>query len=65
VEIALNLALIAVFSSLGIGLAVVKADRVRSLLTGSIVLSFMLWWATEAFGQLLTGTATDVNTGPS
>lgn len=50
--------------SLGIGLAVVKAGRVRPLLVGSIVLSLVLWWATEACGQLLTGTATDVNRGP-
>jgi hypothetical protein len=63
-EIALNLALIVVFFSLGIGLAVVKTDRVRPLLAGSIVLSLVLWWATEAFGQLLTGTATDVNSAP-
>jgi hypothetical protein len=50
--------------SLGIGLAVVKAGRVSPLLVGSIVLSLVLWWATEECGQLLTGTATDVNTGP-
>jgi hypothetical protein len=50
--------------SLGIGLAVVKACRVRPLLVGSVVLSLLVWCVTEAFGQLLTGTATDVNTGP-
>jgi hypothetical protein len=33
-------------------------------LAGSMVLSLLLWWATEGCGQLLTGTATDVNAGP-
>ena len=64
VELPLNSALILLALGLAFGLAVVRATHVRPLLVASIVLSLLLWWATEACGQLLTGTATDVNSGP-
>jgi len=62
-EMVLNLLLIIVFLALGIGLAVVKQDRVRPLLVASIVVSILLWWGAEGFGMILTGMATDFNSG--
>lgn len=62
-EVPLNIAVITLALGLAIGLMVLPA-HVRPLLGVSIVLSVLLWWATEGCGQLLTGTATDVNSGP-
>jgi len=62
-EIVLNVLLIIVFLALGIGLAVTKQDRVRPWLIASIIVSVLIWWGAEAFGMVLTGMATDFNSG--
>src|SRR5260221_3799402 len=63
IEIPLNIALIVVFLALGIGLAVVKQEQLRPFLIESIVVSVVFWYGSEAFGMILTGMATDFNTG--
>ena len=63
IEIPLNIALIVVFLALGIGLAVVKREQLPPLLIASIVVSLVFWYFTEAFGGILTGMATDFNSG--
>jgi len=63
IEIPLNIIVILVFLALGIALAVVKDEHVRPLLIASIVLSVIFWYLTEAFGMILTGMATDFNSG--
>jgi hypothetical protein len=62
-EVPLNIALIVVFLALGIGLAVVNDKYLRPLLIASIVVSVVFWYFTEAFGMILTGMATDFNSG--
>jgi hypothetical protein len=62
-EVPLNAAIVIVALGLALGLAVVRMERVRPLLTISIVLSLLLWVATEGAGQVLSGTATDFNSG--
>ena len=51
-------------SGLAIGLAVVPREHLRPLLAVTIVLGLLLWVATQGFGLILTGAATDVNSGP-
>ncbi|GAC1568089.1 MAG: hypothetical protein NVS3B14_16160 [Ktedonobacteraceae bacterium] len=63
IEIPLNIALIVVFLGLGIALALVKQEQLRPVLIASIVASLVLWYFAEAFGMLLTGMATDFNSG--
>ena len=63
IEIPLNIALIVVFLALGIGLAVVKREQLRPFLIASIVVSLVFWYFSEAFGRILTGMATDFNSG--
>jgi hypothetical protein len=63
VEVVLNVLLIIIFLALGIGLAVVKQDRVRPWLIASILVSVLLWWGAQGFGMILTGMATDFNSG--
>jgi hypothetical protein len=63
VEIPLNIILILVFLALSIALAVIKNEQVRPFLIASIVLSVVFWYLTEAFGMILTGMATDFNSG--
>ena len=63
IEIPLNIALIVVFLALGIGLAVVKREQLPPLLVASIVVSLVFWYFSEAFGGILTGMATDFNSG--
>jgi hypothetical protein len=64
-ETAINLSLILLSLGLAFGLIIVKKGRLfRSLLLLSILLSLLIWWATEAFGMIFTGMATDVNSGP-
>ena len=63
IEIPLNIALIVVFLALGIGLAVVRQERLRPFLIASIAVSVVIWYCTEAFGMILTGMATDFNSG--
>lgn len=63
IETPLNIALILVFMGLGIALAVVKQERLHSVLIVSIVASLVIWCFAEAFGMILTGMATDFNSG--
>lgn len=63
-EIILNIAFIFAALGLATGLTVVRPERARPLLIASMILSVVIWWATQAFGQLLSGAATDVNSGP-
>ena len=63
IEVPLNIALIVVFLALGIGLAVVKEEQLRPFLIASIVASVVFWYLSEAFGGILTGMATDFNSG--
>ena len=62
-EIPLNIVLIVVFLALGIGLAMVKEERVRPFLIASVIISVIVWYLTEGFGMILTGMATDFNSG--
>jgi hypothetical protein len=63
IEIPLNTVLIIAFLAIGIGLAVVKDEQVRPFLIASIVVSIVFWYFSEAFGMILTGMATDFNSG--
>ena len=62
-EIPLNIALIVVFLAIGIGLAVPGDKRLRPFLVASIVVSVLFWYVSEAFGGILSGMATDFNSG--
>ncbi|HKV03007.1 MAG TPA: hypothetical protein VJQ26_12820 [Ktedonobacteraceae bacterium] len=63
IEIPLNIALIVAFLALGIGLAVVRREQLPPFLIASIVVSVVFWYCSEAFGGILTGMATDFNSG--
>jgi len=63
IEVPLNIVLIVIFLALGVGLAVVKEDRLRPFLIASIIVSFIIWWGAEGFGMIFTGMATDFNSG--
>ena len=63
IEIPLNITLIVVFLALGIGLAIVKQEQLRPFLIASIVVSVIFWYCSEAFGMIMTGMATDFNSG--
>lgn len=63
IEIPLNIALVVVFLALGIGLAVVRQEQLRPFLIASIVVSVLIWYCSQAFGMILTGMATDFNSG--
>ncbi len=63
IEIPLNIALIVIFLALGIGIAVVKEEQLRPFLIASIVVSVIIWYFAEGFGMILTGMATDFNSG--
>ena len=63
IEIPLNIALIVVFLALGIGLAAVRENQLRPFLVASIIVSVAFWYVSEAFGMILTGMATDFNSG--
>ena len=63
IEVPLNIALIVVFLALGIGLAVAREGQLRPFLIASIVMSVAIWYSSEAFGMILTGMATDFNSG--
>lgn len=62
-EVPVNVALIVVFLGVGIGLALVKQEKLRPWLVASLVLSILMWWLAQAFGMILTGLATDFNSG--
>jgi hypothetical protein len=63
IEVPLNIFLIVVFLALGVGLFLAKDTRVRSWLIASIVVSLIIWWFNQALGMILTGMATDFNSG--
>jgi hypothetical protein len=64
-EIPLNFAIIVVCLTLAVGIAMARARALLcSFLAVSTVCSLLLWFATQAFGGLLTGMATDLNSGP-
>ena len=63
VEVPLNSILIVAFLALGIGLFLVKDTRVHLWLIASILVSLAIWWFNEALGMILTGMATDFNSG--
>lgn len=63
IEIPLNIALVVVFLALGIALFVVENKHIRPVLVASIVVSLIIWYGAEAFGMILTGMATDFNSG--
>ncbi len=63
IEVPLNIVLIGVFLALSIGLAVVREGQLRPFLIASIVISVVIWYCSEAFGMILTGMATDFNSG--
>jgi hypothetical protein len=62
-EIPLNSALIVVFLALGAGLLFIDNKHIRPVLVVSIVVSLVIWCGAEAFGMILTGMATDFNSG--
>ena len=61
-EIPTNIVLIVVFLGLGVALSVVKEENIRPILIASIIVSLVIWWG-EGFGMILTGMATDFNSG--
>jgi uncharacterized membrane protein YphA (DoxX/SURF4 family) len=63
-EVPLNLALIVVFATLGIGLFLARRSSLRPWLIASIVVCLLIWWFTQDLGMTLTGMATDPNSGP-
>jgi hypothetical protein len=63
IQTPLNIALIIVFLAIGIGLFIVKDEQVRPFLIASIIVSFLFWYFSQAFGAILTGMATDFNSG--
>ena len=63
IEVPLNIALIVVFLAIGIGLAVTRDKQLRPFLIASIIMSVVIWYGSEAFGMILTGMATDFNSG--
>lgn len=62
-ETPLNIAMIVIFLALGIALALAKDAQIRPSLVLSIVVSLIIWYCAEAFGMILTGMATDFNSG--
>ena len=63
IEVPLNIVLILVFLAIGIALALPGDRYVRPALIASIVISVLVWYFTQAFGMILTGMATDFNSG--
>ncbi|MGO8950184.1 MAG: hypothetical protein ACLQUY_21510 [Ktedonobacterales bacterium] len=62
-EIPLNILLILVFLALGIGFALPTDKYLQPFLIASVVMSVLIWYFGEAFGMILTGMATDFNSG--
>ncbi len=63
IEVPLNITLTVVFLGLGTVLLVVKGKRLHSVLIASIVVSVVIWFIGQGFGMILTGMATDFNSG--
>jgi hypothetical protein len=63
IELPLNLALVLLFSMLGLALFVVKERWLHLAIIASIILSLLLWYVAQGFGLILTGMTTDFNSG--
>jgi hypothetical protein len=63
IEVPLNILLIAIFLALAISLVVVKDTQRRPVLIISLIVSALIWYATQALGGIFTGMATDFNSG--
>jgi hypothetical protein len=63
IEIPLNIALIVVFLVIGLGLAVPGDKHLPPFLLASLIVSLVVWYCTQAFGMILSGMATDFNSG--
>ena len=62
-EIPINIALIVVFLAIGIGLTISGDKHLHPFLIASIVVSVLIWYFSQALGGILTGMATDFNSG--
>ncbi len=62
-EIPTNIVLIVIFLGLGVALSLVKEEHIRPVLIASIIVSLVIWWGAQGFGMILTGMATDFNSG--
>lgn len=56
--------LVLILIQLAIAIAFFAKLPMRATASVSIVLSFLFWWTGQGFGQILTGMATDLNSGP-
>lgn len=63
IEIPLNSVLIVIFLALAVGLIVARERQLRPFLVASIFMSVLFWYISQAFGMILTGMATDFNSG--
>jgi hypothetical protein len=63
IEVPLNILLIVIFLALAISLVVVKDAQRRPVLIVSLIVSALIWYATQALGGIFTGMATDFNSG--
>lgn len=63
IETPLNIALILVFLVLGSAILWLNGTRLELALIVAIIISALIWFGTEAFGMILTGTSTDFNSG--
>ena len=63
IEVPLNILLIVIFLALAVTLAVVKDTQRRPVLIASLIVSVIIWYSTQALGGILTGMATDFNSG--
>ena len=63
IEVPLNILLILVFLALGVGLALAPNKYLRYFLIASIIMSVVVWYSAEALGMILSGMATDFNSG--
>lgn len=62
-ELPLNIALIVIFLVLGVGTTLYKDSNIRPWLIASIVVSAIIWLGAQGLGMVLTGMATDFNSG--
>jgi hypothetical protein len=63
IEGPLNILLIVIFLTLAIGLVAGKDTQRRPILIASLIVSVIIWYATQALGGIFTGMATDFNSG--
>jgi hypothetical protein len=63
IEVPLNILLIVIFLALAVGLVAGKDTQRRPILIASLVVSVIIWYATQALGGIFTGMATDFNSG--